>query len=246
MKKRFIMLIPAILLYAGLNAAEPSPRIDETALHILQQTVNTLQSIHSCSFTATANFDVPNNETGLVKHLTVENVSMDLANDHLKIISRGDKGNRTMWYNGETFTYYSVDNNKFGEIQMSDDLMNVISTMNTEYGFDFPAADFFFDTFVQDIVDTGGNLIYLGLTTVNGKDCFHVAGKDANAIYQFWIYDDGLYLPARMVITYHTEPIAPQYDAVYTDWSINPSLPDAMFEFMIPPQAGRIEIIPIK
>ena len=90
MKKRLIILIPAILLYAGLNAAEPSPRIDETALHILQQTVNTLQNIHSCSFTATTNYDVPNDETGLVKHLTVETVNMDLVNDNLKIISRGD------------------------------------------------------------------------------------------------------------------------------------------------------------
>jgi outer membrane lipoprotein-sorting protein len=37
-----------------------------------------------------------------------------------------------------------------------------------------------------------------------------------------------------------------QYEATFSNWDINPFLPDAMFKFQIPPKAKKISILPRK
>jgi hypothetical protein len=34
----------------------------------------------------------------------------------------------------------------------------------------------------------------------------------------------------------------PQYEAVLSDWEINPALPSSLFEFMVPPKARKIKL----
>ncbi len=240
MSKRFIILFSIALL--GVNAkAAKAPRVDSTAVYILQRTVETLQNMNSCNFTATLSYDVASDETGMVKHAVVENVSMKRP-DKLQIVSHGDKGHKGLWYNGKKMSYYSFDNNRYAEADLSGTLINFIDNANKTYGIEFPAADFFYPTFVDDVIQTGGNLIYLGITEVNGKSCFHIAGKDINSIYQFWIYNDGLFLPAKLSITYITKDMCPQFEGIYDNWKLNPDLVSSMFDFTAPPKAEKVKI----
>ncbi len=103
--------------------------------------------------------------------------------------------------------------------------MEMIDTVNKLYNIDFPAADFFYPSFVDDILSESKNLIYLGMTKVDGKDCFHIAGTVADKTFQFWVSDDALNLPMKMVIVYTNRDMNPQYEAVLSDWQINPVLP---------------------
>ena len=52
----------------------------------------------------------------------------------------------------------------------------------------------------------------------------------------------------KMVIVYTNRNMNPQYEAVLSDWQINPALPSALFEFMIPPKARKIKLVkgPVK
>ena len=52
----------------------------------------------------------------------------------------------------------------------------MIDTVNKMYGIDFPAADFFYPSFVDDLLAESKTLMYLGMTKVDGKDCYHIAG----------------------------------------------------------------------
>jgi hypothetical protein len=121
----------------------------------------------------------------------------------------------------------------------------MIDTVNKLYGIDFPVADFFYPGFVDDILAESRDLVYLGLTKVNGKECFHIAGTAKDKTFQFWISNDAFSLPAKVVIVYTSKEMSPQYEAVMSDWQINPSLPDALFEFSPPHMAKRIKLVPV-
>ena len=49
----------------------------------------------------------------------------------------------------------------------------------------------------------------------------------------------------RRRIVYTKKELNPQYEAVLSDWKINPVLPDALFEFKAPPGAKKIKLLPI-
>jgi hypothetical protein len=47
----------------------------------------------------------------------------------------------------------------------------------------------------------------------------------------------------KFAIVYKTQKGAPQYVATFSDWQINPSVPDAMFNFLPPPGATQIKLV---
>jgi hypothetical protein len=113
------------------------------------------------------------------------------------------------------------------------------------YGIEFPAADFFYPTFVDDILADSKTLVYLGLTKVDGKECYHIAGTTNDKTYQFWIANDAFTLPIKMVVIYTNKEMHPQYEATLSDWQVNPSLPDALFTFTVPHRARKIKLMPL-
>ncbi len=218
-------------------------RIDSTAVFLLHHTGETLQDIKSCSFTAITTYDVPNENLGLIKHTVNDKVSIKFP-DKMKVTSSGDKGNRGLWYNGKKLNYYSFDNNTYGSTTAPGSVIETIDEVSKKFGIEFPGADFFYPTFLQDLLSEQGSLIYLGKTIVDGRECYHIAGSDKTKSFQFWIGNDDLLLPIKLVIIYTTDKDRPQYEALYKDWTINTDYPDSMFEFTTPPKATKVKLAP--
>ncbi len=238
-KSIFIFTLLSTLFIARVQAQ--SPQIDSLAIYILNKTVQTIQSLGSCSFKVNTNYDVNDESLGLVKHSGEEYVYMKFPNQ-MKIHFSGDQGRRMLWYNQTSLMYYSYEKNQYSILSTPATITETMDTISKQYGIEFPAADYFYDSFIEDLIDTGGNLIYLGITNVGGKDCFHIAGKDLNGTgYQFWIADDDFSLPVKMILVYGSEPGSPQFEATYSDWDINPGLPNSMFEYNIPPMAVEVK-----
>ena len=84
---------------------------------------------------------------------------------------------------------------------------------------------------------------FKGIATINGKEYFHILASEKEKNYEFWITNDAYMLPYRFVITYKTQKGSPQYQAVFSEWMINPDLPASMFNFMPPPNARQIRIM---
>jgi hypothetical protein len=238
-KKFFFSVIICVAATTQVNAQRMN--IDTIAVAILDRMSAIIGSLSSCHYTVKSNYDVRSQHLGLVKHGDDEQIYMQGPNK-LLIRSQGDRGERSIYYDGETLSYYSLENNQFATIALTAPIVDMIDTVNRLYGIEFPASDFFYPTFVDDLLSESKNLIYLGMTKVDGKDCFHIAGTTADRTYQFWISDDALTLPMKMVIVYTNRDMNPQYEAVLSDWQINPALPAALFEFMAPPKAKKIKM----
>ena len=223
------------------QAKAQGPRIDTVAVSILDRMSAMIGNLGSCSVIVHSNYDVSSHFLGLVKHSDEQQVFVK-GPSKLLIRAEGDKGSRVYTYDGSTFNYYSMDRNQFGVLQAPATTVEMIDTINRAYGVDFPAADFLYPTFVDDILAESTNLIYLGTTPVNGKDCYHIAGTAKDKTFQFWISDDAFTLPVKMVIVYTSREMNPQYEATLTDWQVNPNLPDALFDFAPPPNAKKIKL----
>ncbi len=236
----FIVIISAM---AGQSKAQ-APKIDTVAVSILDHMSAIVGDLSSCTVTIKSNYDVHSKTLGLVKHSDEEKLYLH-GPDKLLVTSEGDKGSREFFYNGKTLSYYSLDKNQYGQIAAPSSVMTMIDTVNKTYGIDFPVADFFYPGFVDDILAETKGLVYLGITKVDGRECFHIAGMAKDKTFQFWISNDAFYLPLKLVIVYTGREMNPQYEAVLSDWQVNPVLPDALFEFTAPPKAKKVKLAPL-
>ncbi len=232
-----------LIALIGLIGNVYSQKIDSSAVFILQKAVKTISSMQSCSFTAYSYYDVASENLGLVKHSSEEKVYMKMPNQMMMVIA-GDRGFYNLYYNGTKLCYYSVYNNQYAEMNTSGSIIEMIDNVSRKYGIEFPGADFFYPSFVDDILATSQTLINLGRTVVDGKDCFHIAGIDKDKNYQFWINNDEYGLPVKMNIIYHSADKSPQFEVTYSDWVINPNILSSLFEITIPPKAEKIKFLP--
>ena len=225
-----VIILSGVQVKAQAKASVPVRRIDTVAVAILDRMSKVIGELSSCSFTIKANYDISSKNLGLIKHSDEEQLFLH-GPDKLLWKTDGDRGSRDFYFDGKMLSYYSHDKNQYGQIDAPMTIVEMIDTVNKLYGIDFPAADFLYPSFVDDILTESKELVYLGLTRVDGKDCFHIAGMAQDKTFQFWISDDAYSLPVKMVIVYTSREMNPQYEAVLTDWQVNPNLPDALFDF---------------
>jgi hypothetical protein len=248
MSKTLSFLLLA-LLFAGRASAQTKTqpqyrRIDTVAVAILDKMSAVIGDLNSCSVTIKSNYDITSKTLGLIKHSDEQQLFLH-GNNKMLVKSDGDRGSRDFYFDGAKLSYYSLDKNQYGQIDAPLSLVEMIDTVSKLYGIEFPAADFLYPTFVDDILADSKELAYLGLTRVDGKECYHIAGKASDKTFQFWISDDAYNLPIKMVIVYTNQEMNPQYEAVLTDWQVNPNLPDALFTFTIPHRAQRVKLMPL-
>jgi hypothetical protein len=247
-KTRSFFFFLTILLAGRLDAQTKSQaqvrRIDTVAVAILDRMSAVIGQLSSCSVTIKSNYDITSKELGLIKHSDEQQLFLH-GPDKLLVKSDGDRGSRDFYFDGKKLSYYSSDKNQYGQVDASMSLVEMIDTVNKLYGIEFPAADFLYPSFVDDILMESKELVYLGLTKVDGKECYHIAGRADDKTFQFWISDDAFCLPAKMVIVYTNQEMRPQYEAVLSEWQVNPVLPDAIFEFTAPHKATRVKLVPL-
>lgn len=63
---------------------------------------------------------------------------------------------------------------------------------------------------------------------------------------QIWVSDEVRCLPLKMVIVYNGELPVQRYETTFSDWQLNPNLPDGLFDFALPPGAHQVSILPSK
>jgi hypothetical protein len=239
MKKVFFCLFWAALS-SGLNAQ--GTKIDSTAVLLLDRMSSVIGDLGSCSFKLNTSYDTLDPDYGLIKHFSTNEVHM-VGPDKMLVILTGTKGHRQFWYNGSQLSYYSYDENNYAVLDAPPTILQTIDSVNKNFGVEFPAADFFYPTFTDDLIRNSEQIAFLGRSQIMGKNCFHVLANGTEINIQIWISDDAFNLPLRYVIVYRNVKGNPQYEATFSDWEINPDLPTEMFNFLPPPGAAKIRMI---
>jgi len=238
--KKMLVGLPMLLLVIGLSAQ--SQKYDSVAIIILDRMADVIGDLESCSFKVNIANDVAQPANGLIKYFSECEVYMS-GPDKMLVNVRGHRGHRQLMYNGKQLAYFSFDENNYGIVPAPNTTLNMIDSINSYYDIEFPAADFFYPAFTDDLLQASDSLDFVGIERMGSKEYFHIISYSKTMDMQFWINNDAYNLPARFSITYKNKPGIPQYLAMFSDWQLNPTLPAAMFDFLPPPGAKWVRMM---
>lgn len=240
MKTIAISVLFSLLASFGISAQ--TSQQDSVAILLIDRMSDIIGDLKSCSYRLDVTSDVTDPTLGLVKEFTDYEVYIN-GSDNAVVNMHGSRGHKQYVYNGNQFAYYFYDENNYGILPSSDSsLLATIDDLHTNYGIDFPAADFFYPTFTDDLLSEMPIVKYLGIIKKDGKEYFHVAASSKETNLEILINNDVYNLPAQFIITYKTQQGSPQYQATFSDWQINPVLPASIFDFLPPPGARQVRI----
>jgi len=239
MKITLLLLTLTLMPLNGM--AQNEKELDSTAIFILDKMSAVLGELHSTSLSLETSVDELNEYGELEKHYGTSEVIFS-GPSKMSVQMDGDKGHIGYWYDGEYVSYYNYDENNYVTLEAPDSTLTMISEMHETYDFQFPAADFFYPTFVDDLMENFDAISYLGEKKIDGQECFSIMCVNESMNVQFWISNEEQMLPRRLVIIYKNENNK-QYEATFTKWQLNPVVPDAIFDFLPPPHAKLISIL---
>lgn len=171
---------------------------------------------------------------------------VDLAvrgNDRVYAYEVGDLRDRTLWFNGDTFTVLDRDLNHYVVVDTPNTLAEAIPFLD-DAGASFVLSDFVTGSFYAGVtsnIETGD---YLGLHQVGDRQCHHLAFTQSNIDWQIWIADGYEIVPCKLLITYKNLPQSPQYTAYFGEWAFEPRLPDRLFTFVPTDDVSQVEFVP--
>jgi hypothetical protein len=119
-KKIFFCLLICGLITCEVNAQKMN--IDTIAVAILDRMAAMIGDLSSCHVTVSSHYDIRSQHFGLVKHEDQEELYMQ-GPDKLLIRAEGDRGARSLYYNGNTLVYYSLENNHYAAFPLSAPIM---------------------------------------------------------------------------------------------------------------------------
>ena len=239
MKKNKLIL--PLLLISFFGIAQEAKEIDSTALFILDQMGEVIGDLESVSFNLSNSIDILDIDNNLVKEYSTSMVSFSGPNK-LHVRTEGTKGKSSFHYDGAYLSYYNYDENNYVTVEAPDTTLGMIDEMYLNYDFRFPAADFFYPSFTDDMLEQFTSIKFLGAKTIDGEECYHIMATNDELNVQLWISNKTYLLPKHFVLIYKNQSNK-QYESTFSNWSLNPNIPKVVFDFMPPPNAKLISIL---
>lgn len=229
-KRTFFYVALTTIIFTSCQSNE----YDTRAIDSLDKLSETIGNLNSCSYTLNT-FKVQNDSTEIVNQSDIYMRGPDKMYIHI-VGTKGDKG---YWYNGTSFAYLLYENNEYDIIDAPDNILKVIDKLHNEYGIDFPAADFFYPSLTDDIMDEYNSVLFAE-EEIDGVSCSLIEATNDEEILQIWIEKE-TNLPYRMFVESKANENK-SYDAVFSNWRINPNLPDLLFEFQPSENSTKVEL----
>lgn len=239
MKNHFLIL--CLLFSTSLSYSQTTKDHDSTAIFVLDKMADIIGDLESVSFEMNNSVDKLNNENNILKHYSKCSVSFS-GPDKLMVKIEGSEGNKGIWYDGEYLSYYNFNENNYVTLEAPESTLEMIDEMHMNYDFQFPAADFFYPNFTDDMMEQFDSIQYLGKATIDNEECLHILATNSDLNVQLWISTKTYLLPKHFVIIYKNKSNL-QYEATFNQWHLNPNIPDTAFDFLPPPNAHLISIL---
>ncbi len=219
-----------------------SQELDTAAILVLDRMSEVIGGLHACSYTLHSSQRVDDPDHGRITVLQKHEVYLT-GPDRMHVNTTGEKGHTGYWYDGDQVVYYSFTENNFGFMEAPGTIMETIDEIHHRYGVDLPGSDLFYPEFVDDLIAQSNRIYFLGTAALDGKECFRVVAHGEEQSVQLWIANDATFLPVRLIVIDHLDQGA-QYTGTFSGWSLNPDIPNAIYQFMPPPGASQVHIKP--
>jgi hypothetical protein len=146
-------------------------------------------------------------------------------------------------YDGTQFAVYNAKDQLFAKVPAPSTLDQAIDLARDKYGIDAPASDLLLSHPYEGLMEGVISSNDLGLETVDGVSCHHLAFRNREVDWQIWIEDGPRPLPHRYVIVSKLEKAQPEFEVRLSRWELNPEISDDAFAFAPPSGAKQIPLI---
>lgn len=238
--KKNLLLLPLLLL-SFFGFTQEVKEIDSTAVFLLDKMGEVIGDLESVSFKSNNSADELDANKNILKHYSTSVLSFSGSNK-LRIRTEGTKGKKGMYYDGSHLSYYNFDENNYITLDAPESTLEMIDKMHLDYNFNFPAADFFYPSFTDDMLEQFSTIKYLGSEFIDGEECYRIMATNDEMNVQLWLSNGTYLLPKRFVIIYKNKSNL-QYESTFSSWIINPNIPNSTFDFLPPPHAKLISIL---
>jgi hypothetical protein len=162
--------------------------------------------------------------------------------DRLVSDTSGDACNRALWYDGRTASSLDREQNVWTSGAVPPTVDGAFDWIFDQTGTVIPLADFLYADVYDRMMGQVQRGVYLGVHEAAGVPCHHLSFEQATIDWQLWIDAGPDPLPRKLVIAYKTEDEVPQYSVTIRKWNVKADLPEALFRFVPPSGAKRVEI----
>jgi len=229
------ILIPAFIF----TACKPDGVYDTQAIESLDKMCDEIGKFNSCSYTLNTfimEYDSADSATTIINESDV----YLRGPNKMHVISDGTKGEYGYWYDGDSLSFYSFDKNTYDAVDAPEGIVAAIDFLHDKYGIDFPATDFFYPTLTDDIIKHFDEVFYFDSVKIDEVACFMITGSNEKRNLRLWI-DSETNLPYKVTLVGRAEK-GNYYEGIFTNWRVDPALPDILFEFAPPSNATRVHI----
>lgn len=233
----------------GVEAAPSSQEvrsyIDPRAKKILKKMSDYLKNARGFSFHADISFDevFP---SGLKLQFSATNKISVRRPNRIHASYDGDLDKRKFWYDGKSVTLLDTEENLYSAFTAPPEIDAAIDFAIEQYGLSVPLADLVYSNPYKILIENVQSGFYVGLSKVEGVDCYHLVFIQETIDWQVWIEVSNRPVPRKVVITYKNQSGSPQYTALISDWDFTSPLPDSLFKFQPPEGAEQIDILKVE
>ena len=237
--KNYVLIIATFLsIYGG---AQNATEVDSATVSILDKMSDLIGDLSSCSFDLAMSKDVKNDYGEFEKKFAQHEVHLSGSNK-MNVQTRGYNNNKGVWYDGETISLYNYDENNYVTLPAPETTIETIDTLSMAFDLKFPAADFFYPSLTDDILEAFDAVRYLGVKIIDGEKCLHIMATNDTMSLQMWISSGAMFLPKKYIIIEKNHQYR-QLEGTFSNWKVNPEIPDALFDFTPPRNSKLISIL---
>ncbi|MEJ8857616.1 DUF2092 domain-containing protein [Variovorax robiniae] len=237
----------AVMAFVSMAVGSPSVQaqvagIDPQATQLLRRMTDYLAGLKR--------FSVDSDSTLEVVLKTGEKLQFDTAAkatvrrpDRLRAERGGEIVDQVFLYDGASLTLYSLDAKRFAVAPAPATLDAALDYARDRLDIVAPASDLLatnaFDRLTQGLLGA----IVVGPSVVGGVKTTHLAFRGPEVDFQVWVQDGDKPLPRKYVITTRQVQGMPEFASSFSNWKLDPEVPDSLFVFAPPKEARRIEFL---
>ncbi|RQW83369.1 MAG: DUF2092 domain-containing protein [Methylococcus sp.] len=220
------------------SAAEPAD-----AKGILSRMARLLAASPAYSVTIRDSYDVLQDDGQKIEFGDVRQVILRRPSELHIDVTESDGDRREIFYDGRAVTAFSPAQNVYAQSLKSGDIDAAIRHVQQKLQLRLPLAALLTTRFPEELAARTKSLDYVERTSVDGVAAHHLAGRSQEIDYQAWIAAGNQPLLLKLILTYRTAEGQPQFRAEFTDWNFSPETSAALFDFVPPKAAKRIEFL---
>lgn len=232
-----------LVIGLGLASCQSSPNkyIEDAAIADLDAIAENIGDLTACSFTITvAESKMENGE--LMETVKKTDAYLNGPKQMFFYTTMKNGERRGVWYNQDELSIFLFNKNQYQTIPAPKSIIQAIDSINSNLNFEFPAADFFYPTLADDVIDFADSIFYLGPRELEGVGFAEILAKNS-ARNIFILVDEETNLPKQLEIYDATRDRGGSYVATFSNWRSNPELPEELFLFIAPEGAVETSII---